>query len=67
MSFSENPEKQIIVEVAIDNPINKLFDYRWNDLKLDIKPQRGQVIAVNFGRKDCVGVVMSIKERSDHD
>ena len=67
MSFSENSEKQIIVEVAIDNPINKLFDYRWNDSKLDIKPQRGQVIAVNFGRTDCVGVVMSIKERSDHD
>ncbi|MFM6921897.1 MAG: hypothetical protein ACKOXZ_04120, partial [Polynucleobacter victoriensis] len=58
MSFIENSDNQIIVEVAIDNPINKLFDYRWNKSGLDIKPLRGQIVAINFGRKDCVGVVM---------
>lgn len=67
MSFIENSDNQIIVEVAIDNPINKLFDYRWNKSGLDIKPLRGQIVAINFGRKDCVGVVMGVKEHSDHE
>ena len=30
-------------------------------------PQRGQVVAVNFARKDCVGVVININDETEHD
>ena len=67
MSFLHNSEKKIIVQVAIDSPVNKLFDYRWNELELKGRPQRGQVVAVNFARKDCVGVVININDETEHD
>ena len=67
MSFLQNSEKQIIVQVAIDNPINKLFDYCWNESVLQTKPKRGQIVAISFGRKDCVGVVMSVSDHTEHD
>lgn len=67
MSFLHNSEKIIIVQVAIDSPVNKLFDYQWNESELKIKPQRGQVVAINFGRKDCVGVVININDSTEHD
>ena len=67
MSFLHDSEKKIIVQVAIDSPVNKLFDYRWNELELKEMPQRGQVVAVNFARKDCVGVVIKISHDTEHD
>lgn len=67
MSFLHNSEKKLIVQVAIDSPVNKLFDYQWNESELKIKPQRGQVVAINFGRKDCVGVVININDNTEHD
>lgn len=65
MSFAEKNKKQSIVQVAIDNPVNKLFDYIWNQANLEAEPKRGQIVSVEFGRKELVGVVINEIESSD--
>ncbi|MFM1806980.1 MAG: primosomal protein [Pseudomonadota bacterium] len=58
MSFTEKNKKQSIVQVAIDTPVNKLFDYIWDHSSLEAEPQRGQIVSIEFGRKELVGVVI---------
>ena len=66
MSFDLKSQEKIIVQVAIDSPLNQLFDYAWNE-DFAPGPQKGQIVQVSFGRQECIGVVMQILDKSEHD
>lgn len=66
MSFDHKSQEKVIVQVAIDSPLNQLFDYAWNE-DFVVKPQKGQIVQVSFGRQECIGVVMHILDKSEYD
>jgi primosomal protein N' (replication factor Y) len=67
MSFTKTSSKDSIVQVAVDTPVNKLFDYIWNHAQLGCEPCRGQIVSVEFGKKEIIGVVVNQIEKSDFD
>ena len=66
MSFDDKSQEKIIVQVAIDSPLNQLFDYAWNE-DFDAEPKKGQIVQVSFGRQECVGVVMRVMNKTEYD
>jgi primosomal protein N' (replication factor Y) len=66
MSFDHKSQEKVIVQVAIDSPLNQLFDYAWNE-DFVVGPQKGQIVQVSFGRQECIGVVMHILDKSEYD
>ena len=66
MSFDVKNQEIIIVQVAIDSPLNQLFDYAWNE-DFASGPQKGQIVEVSFGRQECMGVVLGILDKSEYD
>ena len=54
-------DKQKILKVAIDVPINQLFDYLPNDEPFSI----GQYVTIPFGRRKMIGVIYKISLDSD--
>ena len=50
-----------IARVAIDVPVNTLFDYRGGDARVD---DIGRLTLVPFGRKTTVGVIIDVVEQS---
>ena len=67
MSIEHKNNQNSIVQVAIDVPINKLFDYLWDATELVEIPKRGMMISVPFGKKDVVGIVISVTNQSDYE
>jgi primosomal protein N' (replication factor Y) len=66
MSFDVKDGEKIIVQVAIDSPLNQLFDYVWSE-DFVAEPKKGQIVQVSFGRQECVGVVMRIMDKTEYD
>jgi primosomal protein N' (replication factor Y) len=66
MSFDDKSQEKIIVQVAIDSPLNQLFDYAWSK-DFVAEPKKGQIVQVSFGRQECVGVVMRIMDKTEYD
>jgi primosomal protein N' (replication factor Y) (superfamily II helicase) len=66
MSFDDKSQEKIIVQVAIDSPLNQLYDYAWNK-DFVAEPKKGQIVQVSFGRQECVGVVMRIMDKTEYD
>ena len=54
-------EKQKIIKVAINVPINQLFDYLPNENSFSI----GQYVTIPFGRREMIGVICEISSHSD--
>jgi len=54
-------DKQKFLKVAIDVPINKLFDYLPNDEPFSI----GQYVTIPFGKRKMIGVIYDISLSSD--
>ncbi|MEZ7974993.1 MAG: primosomal protein N' [SAR324 cluster bacterium] len=54
----------MIVEVAINLPLRKSFDYRWPD-NITRVPEAGLQVLVPFGSQKKGGVVVGVKEKSD--
>ena len=67
MSINDKSNGKRIVQVAIDTPINRQFDYFWNVSELGVEPRRGQLIAVPFGKKEIAGVVINEIEHSSYE
>lgn len=65
MSFEDKSREKIIVKVAIDSPLNQLFDYAWDE-DFATAPQKGQIVQVSFGRQECIGVVMQVLDKTDY-
>ncbi len=66
--------KQIILKVALDTPLDTLFDYRWappqpsaeqQSAELSATPQVGQLALVPFGRQKIMGIIVAINDCTD--
>lgn len=51
-----------ILKIALDTPLDRCFDYRWNG---DTEPQIGQLALVPFGRREVVGLIVGMDDVSD--
>ena len=60
-----------ILKIALDTPLNALFDYRWNaaadaDAGADVPlPQVGQLALVPFGRREVMGLIVGVSDSTD--
>ena len=51
------------VRVALDHPLDALYDYRYT---LDTcEPEPGRLVRVPFGRRDVVGLICEVNAHSD--
>ena len=53
-----------ILQIALDTPLDSLFDYRW-PCEPGTEPDVGQLALVNFGRREAVGLIVAIKHETD--
>ena len=53
-----------ILRIALDTPLNAVFDYRWHCEKSD-RPLVGQLAMVPFGPREVVGLIVDILEETD--
>jgi len=53
-----------ILQIAIDTPLDSLFDYRWA-CEPGSEPEVGQLALVNFGRREAVGLIVAVKHETD--
>jgi len=62
-SFKKLPKLQTekILQIALDTPLNRLFDYLWTGTE---PPQIGQLALVTFGRREMVGLIVDVKSES---
>lgn len=51
-----------ILQVALDVPLNRLFDYLSGGLRVQV----GQRVLVPFGRRNQIGIVMGLADASEH-
>ena len=51
-----------ILEIVLDTPLERIFDYMWSGETL---PVPGQFALVNFGPREMVGLIVGIKDNSD--
>ena len=51
-----------IVQVVVDAPLNKVFDYEW---VAQAQPQVGQIVSLEFGRNKTIGVIVSVGSSTD--
>ena len=55
-----------IIQVALDAPLDQVFDYRWPLASSDHPaPLVGQLAVVPFGRREVAGVIVAIATRSE--
>ena len=54
----------MIVEVALNLPLQKTFDYAWSE-GLDVDPVPGLRVLVPFARRKMGGVITALKKHSD--
>ena len=54
----------MIVEVALNLPLQKTFDYAWPE-GLDVDPVPGLRVLVPFARRKMGGVITALKKHSD--
>ncbi|WP_228935432.1 primosomal protein N' [Paraburkholderia saeva] len=52
----------VFVRVALDHPLPTLFDYRCDT---EPAPAPGMLVSVPFGKRDTVGLVCEVSDRSD--
>ncbi len=62
-----------ILQISLDTPLDKLFDYRWISGSSDAKtqqqpsplPRPGQLALVPFGKRQVMGLIVGIKDESE--
>jgi primosomal protein N' (replication factor Y) len=55
-----------ILRIAIDSPLDFLLDYRWvSESPDDLIPKVGQLVVAPFGRREVVGLIVSIHDHTD--
>src|SRR5690349_1020676 len=52
------------LQIALDTPLNAVFDYRWVCEAAD-RPQVGQLALVPFGTREVVGLIVAIADTTD--
>ena len=54
-----------ILKVALDTPLDMLFDYGWTVEEEMPEPLPGQFALVPFGRREVMGLIVDIADRTD--
>ncbi|HYD81956.1 MAG TPA: primosomal protein N' [Paucimonas sp.] len=55
-----------ILKIALDAPLDTLFDYRWIAAsEQEARPRSGQLAVVPFGRREEIGLIVQVEEVSD--
>src|SRR5262249_48137794 len=53
-----------ILRIALDTPLNAVFDYRWI-CEQSGQPLVGQLAMVPFGRREVVGLIVAVLQETD--
>ncbi|TFW25770.1 primosomal protein N' [Duganella callida] len=59
-----NNPRPCILQIAIDTPLNAVFDYRWQCEPAD-RPHAGQLALVPFAHREVVGLIVGVAEQTD--
>lgn len=59
--------KHRILKIALDAPLDTCFDYRWYGEEDAPEPQPGELVLVPFGRRESVGLVVEVLQRTEVD
>ena len=57
--------EQRILQIALDTPLDRTFDYRWRRGADEATPEVGQLAIVPFGRREVAGLIVGIAEHTD--
>lgn len=57
--------KPTFLQIILDTPLDRVFDYRWVNNDEENLPQIGQLVLVPFGTRNVVGMIVSIKDTTD--
>ncbi len=60
------PASTLILEIAVPSPLYRSFDYRVAGAGSDQPPEAGTRVLVPFGRCKVVGILLAVKQHSDH-
>ncbi len=55
----------IYLTIALDTPLDRLFDYRWEPVAGESVPQIGQIAMVPFGRQEIAGLIVAISDQTE--
>lgn len=55
----------IYLTIALDTPLDRLFDYRWEVVEGEAIPQVGQLALVPFGRQEIAGLIVAIAHQTE--
>ncbi|MGV7208271.1 primosomal protein N' [Oxalobacteraceae bacterium A2-2] len=58
------PSPHCILQIALDTPLNAVFDYRW-PCAPEARPQVGQLALVPFARREVVGLIVAVHEHTE--
>jgi primosomal protein N' (replication factor Y) len=57
--------KRRILKIALDTPLDFCFDYAWTETGETPEPVPGQLAVVPFGRREVVGVIVAVDDKTD--
>jgi primosomal protein N' (replication factor Y) len=57
--------EQRILQIVLDTPLDRTFDYRWVRSGDEALPQIGQLAIVPFGRREVAGLIIGLAEQTD--
>ncbi|MFL9880031.1 primosomal protein N' [Herbaspirillum rhizosphaerae] len=59
--------EQRILQIALDTPLDRIFDYRWRAGAVadEAEPQVGQLAIVPFGRREVAGMIVGLADQTD--
>jgi primosomal protein N' (replication factor Y) len=56
--------KRRILKIALDTPLDFLFDYEWSGDADAPEPSPGHLAVVPFGRREVVGIIIAVQDES---
>ncbi len=57
--------EQRILQIVLDTPLDRSFDYRWRATGDEPLPQIGQLAIVPFGRREVAGLIVGLAEQTE--
>jgi primosomal protein N' (replication factor Y) (superfamily II helicase) len=57
--------EQRILQIVLDTPLDRVFDYLWIGKEGESEPQPGQLALVSFGKREVVGLIIGLAASTD--
>lgn len=57
--------EQRILQIVLDSPLDRTFDYRWQRQGDEPSPEVGQLAIVPFGRREVAGMIIGLADSTD--